>query len=60
MEVSAALEVSLPTVVESEMAVLPTLLTLTSMVIKPVTKEVVELVLSLVWAMVVLEVVSSG
>jgi hypothetical protein len=60
MEVSAALEVSLPTVVESEMAVHPTLLTLTSMVIKPVTKEVVELVLSPAWAMVVLEVVSSG
>jgi hypothetical protein len=60
MEVSAALEVSLPIVVESEMAVPLTLLTLTSMVIKPVTKEVVELVLSPAWAMVVLEVVSSG
>jgi hypothetical protein len=60
MEVSAAMEVLLPTVVESEMAARHMQLTPTSTVTKRSTKEVVERVLSLEWATVVLEVVSSG
>lgn len=60
MEALVAMEALLPTVVRSEMAAPHMLLTPISTDTKPAMKEVAELVLSLEWATVVLEVVSSG